>query len=377
MTERVYDYPDTIGPNISQLIEQLERHIGDEAFRRQVAESLQLLRDLKFALDQSSIVAITDARGRILYANDKFCEISKYSREELIGRDHRIINSGYHDKAYIRNLWKTIRSGRVWRGEFRNRAKDGTIYWVDTTIVPLFGPDGKPSRYLSIRHEITRLKQAEDELKQAMAKVMMVQEEERRRISRELHDGVGQSLFSLLIRIDRLLDRAPDPELEALRRDVTFVMEDIRSLARELRPSVLDDLGLVPAIKVYIENFSRHYGIGVRFRGGLKRRLGPAAETAAYRIVQEALTNLGKYADVASADVTISDRGHEVVVEIRDEGAGFVRDRVDKGVGLFSMEERARGVGGRLTIDSEPGRGTTVRLVLPAAPEGKPDGGAP
>ena len=372
MTERVYEYPESIGPNISQLIEQLSAHIQDEKVRRQVTESLRLLTDLKFALDQSSIVAITDARGRIQYANDKFCEISKYSREELIGQDHRIINSGYHDKAYIRNMWKTIRAGKVWRGEFRNRAKDGTIYWVDTTIVPLFGPDGKPNRYLSIRNEITRLKQAEDELKQAMLKVMTVQEEERKRISRELHDGVGQGLFSLLIRIDRMLDKKPDPELEALRRDVTFIMEDIRSLARELRPSALDDLGLVPAIKVYIENFSRHFGIGVKFHSELKRRLGVAAETAAYRIVQEALTNLGKYADVSCAEVTIRDQGGEVLVEIRDEGAGFDRARAGKGVGLFSMEERARSVGGRLAIESEPGKGTTVRLVLPAGTGGRP-----
>lgn len=370
MNDRAHDYPESIGPNIRHLIGRLREAIRDEALCRQVVRSLNLLADLKVALDQSSIVAITDARGIIQYANDKFCEISKYAREELIGQDHRIINSGYHDKAYIRNLWRTIRSGNVWRGEFRNRAKDGSIYWVDTTIVPLLGPDGKPVQYLSVRHEITRLKQAEEKLKQAMSKVMMVQEEERKRISRELHDGIGQGLFSLLIRIDRMLAKSPDEELSALRRDVTFLMEDIRGLARELRPSALDDLGLVPAIKIYIENFSRHFGIDVAFRGELKRRLDMARETAAYRIVQEALTNLGKYADVSRADVSIEDRGDAVVVEIRDEGSGFVRERVEKGVGLFSMEERARSVGGRLSIRSVPGRGTSVKLLLPVDDHG-------
>lgn len=138
-----------------------ERNYIDERLRK----TLQELSHIKSALDQAAIIAITDEKGIIRYVNDKVFEISRYTREELIGKTHRVISSGYHSQEFFKQFWFTIRSGKVWQGEIKNRAKDGSDYWVNTTVVPFLDEQGNPYQYLAIRFDITERKRAEEALR--------------------------------------------------------------------------------------------------------------------------------------------------------------------------------------------------------------------
>ncbi|WP_233192335.1 bifunctional diguanylate cyclase/phosphodiesterase [Sporosarcina sp. P26b] len=141
---------------------------GSKLVSNEYAKTRTDLQNFKYALDESAVVVITNPQGVITYVNNRFCTLSEYSRKDLIGKTHRVVNSGTHPKSFFADMWKTIQSGQVWRGVIRNKSKSGNLYWVHTTIVPFIGSDGKPFQYISIRQDVTLQMEAEKSLELAL-----------------------------------------------------------------------------------------------------------------------------------------------------------------------------------------------------------------
>lgn len=207
-------------------------------------------------------------------------------------------------------------------------------------------------------------------------RVIAAQEDERKRISRELHDSTGQSLTSLLLGLRRLEEASDLDTLHAEARDlraiVGAILNEVHRLAWELRPSVLDDMGLTAAIERYVSDYQKrhHIAADVITHGLEGQRLSPEVETTIYRIVQEALTNVVRYAEAKNVSIMIDRRDRKLLVIIEDDGVGFDLARTAEGrrqrLGLYGMRERAELLGGKFTVESQPGRGTTLFVELPA-----------
>ena len=222
-------------------------------------------------------------------------------------------------------------------------------------------------RTKQLRAEVERRGAAQQEIAQLLKRLVTAQEEQRARISRDLHDQLGQQLTALRLALERHLDHCAPSARQDLDRALVLTREidaAVDFLAWELRPTTLDDLGLAAALPRYVEEWSAHHGVSARFerRGVVANVLSAQLETTFYRIAQEALNNVAKHAHAASVEVILERRDSEVVLLVEDDGIGFdqAAARDDKGIGLAGMRERAALAGATLQVETSPGAGTTV-----------------
>jgi len=347
-----------------------------------LAEATRNVADIKSALDQSAIVATTTTKGTITYVNDKFCEISKYSREELLGQDHRILNSGYHPKEFIRGLWTTIASGRVWRGEIRNRAKDGSIYWVDTTIVPFLDARGKPYQYTAIRYEITERKRQESQLREQAALTRLG--EMAAVVAHEVKNpiaGIRGALQVIAARMPaELRDRAVIGDIIARLDALNGIVQDLLTYARprELRRERVDLRSLIDNTAELLRRDPTLSGTRLRIEGEVEPI---SADPEQLRLVlQNVLMNaaqaMGGQGDI---DVTLGGDGAGCRLAVRDHGPGMAPEVRQKAFdAFFTTKHRGTGLGlpiakriveahgGRIDIEPADGGGTRVAIHLPA-----------
>jgi PAS domain S-box-containing protein len=331
---------------------------------------IRQLSDQKFALDQSSIVAITNADGIITYANDKFCEISGYSRKELLGNTHQILNSNYHDPKFFKQLWETISSGHVWRGEVRNKSKNGNFYWVNTTIVPYLDENSKPYQYLAIRHDITALKKAQETIMEQQAKIAAGSKyaalgEMAANLTHEINNPLGVILGRCEMLKELLGTGSVDPKIlmnmvdniEYTARRIEKIVRSMRSfsVASDNDPFEIHRLShIIHETLEFVSQRYRDHGIDLLV---FPQDQNLAIECRDTEISQVLLNLLNNSFDAVSkleekwVKVDVKDMNDKVIISITDSGKGIpthLRSRLFDP--FFSTKEKQYGTGLGLSI---------------------------
>jgi PAS domain S-box-containing protein len=342
-------------------------------------------------------VIATDDTGAITYWNPFAQALYGWPTHEVLGRNIMEVTVGTSTREEANQHMAALKAGQSWSGEFEILCKNGEHLPAVVTLSPVFNEEGVSIGTFGISQDLRNRKQADEELRKTRAelekrveertaelaqankslqalssRLIKVQEEERRRIARELHDSTGQALAALTMTLNRLQKESSAVHLSVFEECVELVntvTADIRNLSYLLHPPLIDELGLPSAVREYAQGFQNRSGVCVQVEVSQQvGRLGEDREIALFRIIQEALGNIHRHSGSSVANIAIFCDGQNVVLEVRDQGRGLpvVDDKqTNPGVGIKSMQERLRPFGGNLEIKST-NTGTTVRAVLPA-----------
>ena len=374
--------------------------IEDITERKQMEEMLKESHDFieKVADSLPDVVYIYDLlRGENVYASKSLNNVLGYTPEEFKVMGNTVLGRLFHPDdlepfmEYLEKL-KKVKGNKVYEYKYRMKHKDGHWVWIQNRDM-IFTRDskGNPLQTIGTAADITKRKKAEaeatkyrKELQRLSAQLINAQEMERKRISRELHDELGQALTAIAINLSTIKNALPPDFVADIKERfketsslIDQVSEQMHDLALELRPSMLDDLGLVPTLRWYVNRFSKRLNIDTEFKAiNLKKRLTPEIETALYRIMQEALTNTARHAQAQNVHVLINRKKSVIEASIEDDGKGFnIKGKIKGrkahiyGAGLLGIRERITSLGGNFSIQSHPGEGTRLFIEIPLGSE--------
>jgi len=348
------------------------------------------------ALDQSAIIAITDVKGNIIKVNDVFCEISGYAPMELLGSNHRIINSAYHSPGFFKNMWQTITRGDVWRGEIRNKKKNGNIYWVDTVIVPIIGKDNKPRSFLAIRFDITKKKEYEEQLSGSEKTQRELNNYKNYLIATLSHDIKGplKSVKGLLkLKNNKALS---EEEWKSNSDELISEIQRCENTLDELinwgfinfnkYRSQTSNLSLSEVVRKEVYNQSdqiQNKDLNIEIKNEYEDTV-KANHVVISTIVKNLFSNAIKYSPVGKTiTIWIGEFNHHACIKFYDEGVGMDNETLKKvlskeryisegtegekgaGLGLIICRDLIHYIDGMFIAESQPGKGSEIGFTLP------------
>lgn len=332
----------------------------------------------KSIFEQAGIgIALVSPDGLPLEANPALTQLLGYTAEEL-QKMHFSQFTHRDDLTRDVGLYRDLMAGRHRRYEVEKRyiRKDGHLIWGNLVVSAVRDEAGIPLFGIGMVEDVTERKRVEQEVRSLSDKLINTQEQERSRIARELHDGLGQQIAALSISVAGIKRQIPEHDAEArarierLQQRIAAIAEGVRRISHELHPAILEVAGIVAALRSYCKQFSTDNGVVVTLdAAGDFENISADVALCLYRVTQEALQNVAKHSGAIEADVRLELSGEGVALTVADRGRGFEADApvTHAGLGLVSMKERARLVSGKLTITSAPGEGATFRVLIPRA----------